>query len=50
MVSYVNREGNQWNIVHSDAKKTKSQTRFWNQKIGSQLVNSVLSDINKGLN
>lgn len=50
MVSYVNREGDEWSIVHSEAKKTKSQTRFWNQKIGTQLLNSVLSDINKGLN
>jgi len=50
MVSYVNRDGDEWDIVHSEAKKTKTQTRFWNQKIGSQLLNSVLSDINKGLN
>jgi hypothetical protein len=49
MVSFINREDD-WKIVHSEAKKTVHQTRFWNQKIGSQLVNSVLSDINKGLN
>jgi hypothetical protein len=47
MVSYVDRDGEDWKIVYSEGKKTKSQTRFWNQKIGTQLLSSVLSDFNK---
>jgi hypothetical protein len=47
MVSYVDRDGEDWKIVYSEGKKTKSQTRFWNQKIGTQLLSSALSDFNK---
>jgi hypothetical protein len=47
MVSYVDRDEDDWKIIYSDGKKTKSQTRFWNQKIGVQLISSALSDFNK---
>ncbi len=47
IVSYVNRDDDNWDIVYSDGKKTKSQTRFYNQKIANQLLSSALSDFNK---
>lgn len=49
MVSFVNRENSEWEIKHSEAKKSTQQVRYWNQKIGKQLLTSVLSDINKGI-
>jgi hypothetical protein len=49
MVSFVNRENSKWEIIHSEGKKTKQQIRYWNQKMGKQLLTSVLSDINKGV-
>jgi hypothetical protein len=49
MVSFVNRENSEWEIKHSEVKKSTQQVRYWNQKIGKQLLTSVLSDINKGI-
>lgn len=48
MISHVNRDEKEWFFKFSEGEKSKQQTRYWNQKLGRQLLNSVLSDINKG--
>jgi hypothetical protein len=48
MVSHVNRDNTEWVFKFSEGEKSKQQTRYWNQKLGRQLINSFLSDINKG--
>jgi len=49
MVSYVNKEDGDYNLKLSDNKKSYEQTRFWNQGVAKQLLESFLSNLNKGL-
>ena len=49
MVSYVDRKEGKYKIELSKAKKSIQQTRFWNQSVAKNFLNSVLSEINKGL-
>lgn len=48
LISYVSTENEVYNLNFSKTKKTKQQIRFWNQSVAKQLINSVLSEINKG--
>ena len=49
MVSYVGKEGDQHKLNLVKSKRTKEQTRFWNQSVAKNFLNSYLSEINKGL-
>ena len=46
-VSNVEKDGDDFKINYGQ-KKSKQQTRYWNQKIVKQVLNFVISDINKG--
>jgi len=46
-VSNVEKDGVDFKINYGQ-KKSKQQTRYWNQKIVKQVLNFVISDINKG--
>lgn len=46
-VSNVEKDGADFKINYGQ-KKSKQQTRYWNQKIVKQVLNFVISDINKG--
>jgi len=46
-VSNVEKEGDDFKINYGQ-KKSKQQTRYWNQRIVKQVLNFVISDINKG--
>ncbi len=46
-VSNVEKDGDKFKINYGQ-KKSKHQTRYWNQKIVKQVLNFVISDINKG--
>lgn len=49
MVSYVGKEGDEHKLNLVKSKRTKEQTRFWNQSVAKNFLNSYLSEINKGL-
>jgi endonuclease IV len=49
MVSYVGKEEDEHRLNLVESKRTKEQTRFWNQSIAKNFLNSYLSEINKGL-
>lgn len=49
MVSYVGKEGDEHRLNLVESKRTKEQTRFWNQSIAKNFLNSYLSEVNKGL-
>jgi hypothetical protein len=49
IVSYVNREVEDWDIKFSDHKKSTSSTRIWNQQVALTLLDQVLKDTNKGI-
>lgn len=49
MVSYVNKENNSHKLTLSKTNRSINQTRFWNQSISKNFLNSFLSEINKGL-
>lgn len=48
LVSYVDKKDGEYYLNFSKTQKTKQQTRFWNQSVAKQLIDSVLSEINKG--
>jgi hypothetical protein len=47
MVTKVNKGVESWDVKISDKKKSQQFTRFWNQKMGKELLIQSLSDINK---
>jgi len=49
VVSYVGKEGDEHKLNLVESKRTKEQTRFWNQSVAKNFLNSYLSEINKGL-
>jgi hypothetical protein len=49
MVSYVGKEDDVHRLNLVESKRTKEQTRFWNQSIAKNFLNSYLSEVNKGL-
>jgi len=49
MVSYVGKEDDEHRLNLVESKRTKEQTRFWNQSIAKNFLNSYLSEVNKGL-
>jgi hypothetical protein len=49
MVSYVNKENDSHKLTLSKTNRSINQTRFWNQSISKNFLNSFLSEINKGL-
>ena len=49
IISWVDSNNGEYKLNVSKAKKTKQQTRFFNQSVAKNLLNSALSDINKGL-
>lgn len=49
MVSFIDRTNSDWKIMLSDSKKSAKQTRYWNQKVGQEILSSVLRDTNKGI-
>lgn len=49
IVSHVNRDTEDWEIKHSEGKKSDHQTRIWNQKVALTLLDTVLRDTNKGI-
>jgi len=48
LISYVNKEGEDISFKFSDAKKSSVETRFWNQKVGLQFLESQIKELNKG--
>jgi hypothetical protein len=49
MVSFVDRTNSDWKIMLSDAKKSPTQVRYWNQKICKEFFNQIISDTNKAI-
>jgi len=49
MVSFVDRTNSDWKLIMSDSKKSPKQTRYWNQKVGQEILSAVLRDTNKGI-
>jgi len=49
IISWVDSSDGEYKINLSKAKKTKQQTRFYNQSVAKNLLNSALSEINKGI-
>jgi len=49
LVSFVDRTSSDWKIMLSDAKKSKNQTRYWNQTVSKEFITAILSDTNKGI-
>jgi hypothetical protein len=47
IVSYVNKDKNEYNLILSKEKRTNQQKRFRNQSVAKQLFDVALSDINK---
>lgn len=48
LVSYVNRDEDEWKIKYSDHKKSQSSVRVWNQQVALTLLDQVIKDVNKG--
>ena len=48
LVSYVNRDEDEWKIKYSDHKKSQNSVRVWNQQVGLTLLDQVIKDVNKG--
>jgi len=47
IVSYVDKSDGEYKINIATNKRTKQQTRFWNQSTAKNFLNSILSEINK---
>jgi hypothetical protein len=49
LVSYVDRNGSDYVLNTRETAKTNNQIRFWNQSVAKNLIETYLSNLNKGL-
>lgn len=49
LVSYVDRNGGDYVLNTKETAKTNNQIRFWNQSVAKNLIETYLSNLNKGL-
>lgn len=49
LVSYVDRNGTDYVLNTRETGKTNNQIRFWNQSVAKNLIETYLSNLNKGL-
>lgn len=49
LVSYVDRNGSDYVLNTRETAKTSNQIRFWNQSVAKNLIETYLSNLNKGL-
>lgn len=49
LVSYVDRNGGDYVLNTKETVKTNNQIRFWNQSVAKNLIETYLSNLNKGL-
>lgn len=49
LVSYVDRNGGDYVLNTRETAKTNNQIRFWNQSVAKNLIETYLSNLNKGL-
>ena len=48
MVSFVDTTSSEYIVKYSDTRKSKSQTRNWNQKRAMESLHGILNNINQG--
>jgi hypothetical protein len=49
VISYVDRDNNNWGVKVSQTKKTPTETRYINQKTAMVFMEGVIKDTNKGI-
>ena len=49
LVSYVDRNDGDYVLNTRETAKTNNQIRFWNQSVAKNLIETYLSNLNKGL-